>query len=346
MDTRDPRSIVEEAEQAAAAGDYASAERLLREAVSLQEASLGPQHSDLANTLNNLAVVCEITDQPDEAERCYRRAVEIAAATLDPDHPFRATSRKNLEDFLASRGTAVEPPPAPEAVEAMPAPVEAVREAPAVAPVDVHRGSSSEAPFVDEEPRLSRTAVATLMIAGLIVLVLGAMVGTRSCGASPESPSPSAPAENPAATSPDQPAVVDPPRPTAVVPPSPQPSPPRNPPAAQAEPARPFVAAARLCQEFEPGGTGDWPCVPVSGPVAPGPLVFYTRLKSPLDTTVEHRWYRGSQLRQTRTLTIHANTETGYRTYSRLTVGGTGDWKVELRSRDGALLHEERFAVR
>jgi hypothetical protein len=29
-----------------------------------------------------------------------------------------------------------------------------------------------------------------------------------------------------------------------------------------------------------------------------------------------------------------------------LTVDGTGDWRVELRSRDGALLHEERFAVR
>jgi hypothetical protein len=74
--------------------------------------------------------------------------------------------------------------------------------------------------------------------------------------------------------------------------------------------------------------------------------VFYTRLKSPVDTTVEHRWYRGGQLRQTRKLSIRTNTGTGYRTYSRLTVDGTGDWRVELRSRDGALLHEERFAVR
>ena len=74
--------------------------------------------------------------------------------------------------------------------------------------------------------------------------------------------------------------------------------------------------------------------------------MFYTRLKSPVDTTVEHRWYRGGQLRQTRKLSIHTNTGTGYRTYSRFTVDATGDWKVELRSRDGALLHEERFAVR
>ncbi len=46
-DTREPRSVIEPAEQAAAAGDYASAERLLREAADLQEASLGPLHPDL-----------------------------------------------------------------------------------------------------------------------------------------------------------------------------------------------------------------------------------------------------------------------------------------------------------
>ena len=77
-DIREPRSVIDRAEQAAAAGDYASAERLLREAADLQEASLGPLHPDLANTLNNLGVVCEITDKPADAERCFRRANEIA----------------------------------------------------------------------------------------------------------------------------------------------------------------------------------------------------------------------------------------------------------------------------
>ena len=54
---REARSIVEEAEQAAAAGNYASAEDLLRQAAALQEQTLGAQHPDLANTLNNLGVV-------------------------------------------------------------------------------------------------------------------------------------------------------------------------------------------------------------------------------------------------------------------------------------------------
>ena len=67
-ETREPRSVVDAAEQAAAAGDYASAERLLRQAALLQEASLGPLHPDLANTLNNLGVVCEITEKPVDLE--------------------------------------------------------------------------------------------------------------------------------------------------------------------------------------------------------------------------------------------------------------------------------------
>ena len=73
-ETREPRSVIDAAEQAAAAGDYASAEQLLREAALLQEASLGPLHPDLANTLNNLGVVCEITEKPVDAEHFFRRA--------------------------------------------------------------------------------------------------------------------------------------------------------------------------------------------------------------------------------------------------------------------------------
>ena len=46
------------------------------------------------------------------------------------------------------------------------------------------------------------------------------------------------------------------------------------------------------------------------------------------------------------TLTIRANAKEGYRTYSRQTVDAGGDWRVEVRSAGGDLLHERRFAVR
>ena len=62
---------------------------------------------------------------------------------------------------------------------------------------------------------------------------------------------------------------------------------------------------------------------------------------------MQHRWYRGDRLRQVVDLKIGANATDGYRTYSRQTVDKqAADWKVELRSKDGVLLHEERFVVR
>ena len=105
---REARSIIENAEQAAAAGNYSSAEELLRKAATLQEQTLGPDHPDLANTLNNLGVVCEMADNPIDAEHYFRRAYTIATATLAPDHPFVATSSKNLHDFCAARGRPAE----------------------------------------------------------------------------------------------------------------------------------------------------------------------------------------------------------------------------------------------
>ena len=81
---REARSIIEKAEQAAAAGNYSAAEELLREAAALQEQTLGRHHPDLANTLNNLGIVCEMTDNPIDAEHYFRRASTIATAALPP----------------------------------------------------------------------------------------------------------------------------------------------------------------------------------------------------------------------------------------------------------------------
>jgi hypothetical protein len=109
----------------------------------------------------------------------------------------------------------------------------------------------------------------------------------------------------------------------------------------------PVVAEVQLCRDLQTGGpaSGKWKCNPPSQPVTAGRLLFYTRVKSPTDATVQHRWYRGDQLRKSVDLTIRANPGDGYRTFSRNTVV-SGEWRVELRTRDGVLLHEERFSVR
>ena len=105
------------------------------------------------------------------------------------------------------------------------------------------------------------------------------------------------------------------------------------------------MAEAQLCRRLS---TSDWRCDPVSSPVNRGSLFFYTRVRASSNTTVEHRWYRDDRLRKSVELRIQASPGSGYRTYSRHTLNAenAGNWRVELRTQDGFLLHEERFVVR
>jgi hypothetical protein len=346
-ETREPRTVIDAAEQAAAAGDYASAEQLLREAALLQEARLGPLHPDLANTLNNLGVVCEITDKPDDAELCYRRAYAIATAVLEPDHPFVATSRRNLSDFCEARGKPVEllTPPSVEAPEPKPLSrsVNLLHERPSHA-------TSLLFAFV----RSRSVAIAALGVSGLVFvlfIVTHSWFGSDRQAAVSRGGATQSPPVGPASVPPVGPAPT--PRPLPVQPiPMPKEIPTnRGGPAgagksrASAAPAPGSsltVADARLCMDLS---TSNFRCDRPGASVRPGSLFFYTRIRSARDTTVQHRWYRGDHLLKAVELQIRANPTDGYRTYSRNTVGG-GDWRVELRTRDGTLLHEERFVVR
>ena len=163
-------SILEAAEQAAAAGDVAAAGEPLRRALQLQETDLGPHHPDLANTLNNLGVVCEKTGRLDEAEGCYRRAYEIASAAFEADHPFVITSRKNLAEFGEAHGRAIEPLPATAA------------SAPAARP-EVIPPPPIEPPRREDVPPASKhrqVPIALVTIGLIAVLVLGVIVMRRS----------------------------------------------------------------------------------------------------------------------------------------------------------------------
>jgi len=307
---REPRSIIEAAEQSAAAGDYASAEKLLREAAVLQEASLGSLDPDLANTLNNLGIVCEINNNPIDAEDCFRRAVAIATTVLEPDHPFVATSRKNLRDFCDARGK----------------------------PVDV-------------QPPVRRRFVRPLAIGALgpglmVIVILTAVRPWLTSSEQANSPSATVTdAPRQATTRPEPPSSVQPATlpqettaTTAVVP--------------DAKRARRVTEAstsagltvvkARLCAEID-----DFACDPPDRPIPSGPLFFYTQVKSTTATTIQHRWYRDNRLYQSVPLRVQASPG-GYRTFSEsiMTGDSAGSWRVELRTEDGVLLHEERFAVR
>jgi hypothetical protein len=329
-DSTSVQPILDAADQAAAIGDIAAAGDLLQQAVHLQETHLGPDHPDLANTLNNLGVAFEKTGRLKEAADCYRRAHEIAVAAFEPDHPFVVTSRKNLAEFYETHGKNMEP--VAVIASALPTPP----------------------PAVALRTKTPTSRVTAVIIAAVVVLALGAILMRRP-GAPDQSPAvvemPSAPAtQRDAVSSNAPPASPDPGR---------APNEPAgrstSPGSASAPEARtrstaaaspPTVARAQVCRRFSQAGSPDWKCEPAGGTVAAGTLVYYTRIKATSATSVEHRWYHGDELQQRVRLDVSANSNPGYRTFSRLTIGATGRWRVELRSSGGTLLHEEQFTVR
>jgi hypothetical protein len=340
-------SIIESAEQAAAAGNYSAAEKLLREAAALQEQTLGPQHPDLANTLNNLGVVCEMANNPIDAEHYFRRAYTIATAALSPDHPFVVTSRKNLHDFCAARGRPVELRPSPPGVAAWletPAPrATAPRESP----------PSAKKPDVTPIPgKRSVRPLALGVLSGVALLIVILMTAGRWGSGAEETTSPPTTAIGPARETPAPRPTPPPAEPIARPPSTVKPAQPTRSEAdalsARATPptrpaAMPTVVTAQVCTALR-----EWRCEAADSQVPPGPMFFYTQVKSAAATTVEHRWYQGDRLRQTVELRIQPNTGAGYRTYSRHTISSerVGDWRVQLRSADGAVLREEHFTVR
>jgi hypothetical protein len=86
----------------------------------------------------------------------------------------------------------------------------------------------------------------------------------------------------------------------------------------------------------------------VGGSLPPATYIFYTRLQTDANTTVEHRWYRDDRVHQVMRLRVNASAGGGFRTFSSNTISGerSGNWKVEARAADGTLLQEERFVIR
>jgi hypothetical protein len=382
---QDAGRMLAEAEQAAIADDLVSADELLRGAARIQEAELGPLHPDLANTLNNLAIVAEKTGRLGDAETFYRRAVAIACASLPVDHPMIATSRENLEDFCRARGLPIDTPvlmtlPAPETAAGLdasapegaageseaPADVRTAEAGPSIEaalppsgsprPVSRQRTPTAPVPLPPAPRRVSRSlAWAAIGVAAVLVTVMFVMRRPSSSRETPTTAPTADPTTRPEAAEGALPPRAEPPALPAPVEPAPPPRvvprsddrelPTDKPPAPTPSSGATTLVSAQLCRTFSTSGAS-WRCDPAAEPVSPGRIVLFTRIRSPRDAVVVHRWYRGDNLRQSVNLTIRANATDGYRTYSRQTVDGGADWRVEVSSANGDLLHERRFAVR
>jgi hypothetical protein len=287
-----------------------------------------------------------MANNPIDAEHYFRRAYTIATAALSPDHPFVVTSRKNLHDFCAARGRPVE-------LRSSPPGVAAWLETPAPrAPLPRESSLSGKKPDVTPIPqKKSLRPLALGALSGVALLIVMLMTAGRWGSGAEETKSPPATAIGPAPETPALRPTPPPAEPIARPQPAAKPVQPTRSKAdavsARATPptraaAMPTVVTAQLCTALRA-----WRCEAADGQVPPGPMFFYTQVKSATATTIEHRWYQGDRLRQAMRLRIQANPGAGYRTYSRNTIPSerAGNWRVELRSADGAVLHEERFTV-
>jgi hypothetical protein len=378
----DAGRMIEAAEQAAIGEDYTVADELLRAAARIQEAELGPLHPDLANTLNNRAIVAERAGRFADAETLYRRAVAIASASLPANHPMIAASRENLAEFCRAHGLPIDLPaflapmsrdmavgldafdhegaagsdetPADAAAGGIgftPAALRPPSDSPSPVPVERPPAASAPLPAAPRRaPRLLAWSAIAVVVFGMTAFLVSRPWWSRetstpsAASATPVPPPAAEPAPAPRAAPPAQPAPIERARTPPVAARSGRPGPASKPPASSPAAAAISLATAQLCRTLSSSGA-NWRCDQAADPVTRGPVFFYTRVRTPRDAVVVHRWYRRDALRQSVKLPIRASATEGYRTYSRQTVDA-GDWRVEITGANGAVLYERRFTVR
>jgi tetratricopeptide (TPR) repeat protein len=81
-------------------GNFTLAGSALTEALSIREVRLGPEHPDVATSLNNLASWLADTNRRSEAEPLFKRAIAIDEKRYGPDDPKVAIGLNNLASLL------------------------------------------------------------------------------------------------------------------------------------------------------------------------------------------------------------------------------------------------------
>jgi tetratricopeptide (TPR) repeat protein len=84
--------------------EHGEAEPLHQRALAIKEESLGPEHPDVAVSLNNLASLYDNQGQFPKAERLHQRALTIWEKALGPEHPNMAASFNNLALLYYNQG--------------------------------------------------------------------------------------------------------------------------------------------------------------------------------------------------------------------------------------------------
>ena len=87
-----------------AKGGYETAQRHFEAALRTAEATFGPEHPDVATSLNNLALLYSAQGRYAEAVPLQQRSLAIYEKALGPEHPHVATSLSNLADLYRFHG--------------------------------------------------------------------------------------------------------------------------------------------------------------------------------------------------------------------------------------------------
>ena len=80
-------------------GKYDRGVVVAKKALEVAEQNVGPDHPDVATSLNNLASLYNNQGHYAQAEPLYKRALAIDEKALGPDHPSVATSLNNLAEL-------------------------------------------------------------------------------------------------------------------------------------------------------------------------------------------------------------------------------------------------------
>ena len=81
-------------------GRYAEAESLYKQSLVIFEKALGPEHPDVAQSLNNLGELYRAQGKYSKAEPLYKRSLAIWEKALGPEHPNMAQGLENYAALL------------------------------------------------------------------------------------------------------------------------------------------------------------------------------------------------------------------------------------------------------
>ena len=140
--------LTKQAIELAKARKYAEAVPLTQRALAIQEKTLGPDHPEVAASLNNLAQLYVLQGRYAEAEALFKRSLAIRERSLGPDNPDVAASLNNLAHLYRAQGRNTEAEPLEKRAQAQAQQKFETAAAPKVAGPRPRPAPQSDVPFI------------------------------------------------------------------------------------------------------------------------------------------------------------------------------------------------------